>query len=91
MEDVVVGLGESLLATHMSMVIGPSSDDRVEFLDHLFLFCASHVCNRAANFLHKGCVVLLGWRDDQLALVFAYILSQEVEPVFDVCCDCLFF
>src|SRR6266851_5654489 len=67
------------------MIVGPSQDDWVELLYQYLLLGGCVRLNDRADFLQEGVRVLLRRLDEQLAAVFAEILSEEIEPFFDMC------
>ena len=66
------------------MIICPAPDDRVEQLDQKLLFDRFIPANRRPDFLQEVVRVLLGRFDEQLAVILAEVLSEEVEPLLDV-------
>src|SRR6266487_1202146 len=65
------------------MIIRPTPNGRVE-LTNQHLLCRGRVrLDDRPDFLQEDMRVLLRRLDEQLAVVFAEVLSEEVEPFFD--------
>src|SRR5215210_7379817 len=75
---------EGPFADDVPVIVRPPPDDRVQvryqFADVELLVGL----NKASDFTQEGFGVLPGRLDDELAVVPAYILSEEVEPVLDM-------
>ena len=83
-EDVRVYPTEHLLADYVAVIIGPAPDDGVELVNQVAgcgLFVGVDDCLR---FGQERFDALAGRFDEELAVVLAYVLSQEVESVVDV-------
>ena len=75
---------EDSFADHVPVILNPSPDDRVEQADQIFRFGLWVGLDDLADFLHQFSDAFLGRFDQQFVAILAYILAEEVEPVFDV-------
>jgi hypothetical protein len=80
----VVDFAEGLFADHVPVIIRPTLDNGVKLGNQLTGRGSLMGFNNLSNFGQQGFDLLLGRFNQQLPLVFADILSQEVEPIFDV-------
>ena len=80
---------ERLLGRAVLMVVGPATNDRVQQANQQGLADGFVRINDSPDFLHKRVRVLLRRFDQWLAVVFAEVLSEEVEPLIDMSDACL--
>ena len=71
----------------MSVILYPSPDDRVEQADQVFSFGLGVGLHHQSHFLHQVLDAFLGRFDEQFVAILAHILTEKVEPVFDMCDD----
>jgi len=69
---------------HMAVVINPAPDDRVECANETLLTLAAVLSDHVPRFFQEAACVLPGGLDQQLAVPFAQVFSEEVEPLVDV-------
>ena len=65
------------------VIVRPAPDDGVELTNQPFLCGRPVRSDDRSDFLQEGVRVLLRRLDEQLAIILAEILSEEVEPFFD--------
>ena len=68
----------------MAVVVDPSPNDRVECTNQTLLASAAVLSDHFPRFLQEAACVLPGGLDQQLAVPFAQVFSEEVEPLVDV-------
>ena len=68
----------------MPVIICPTADNRVEQMYQGFLTSRFIVLDDSPNFLQERVSVLLRWLDEQFAIEFAEMLSEEIEPFVGV-------
>ena len=66
------------------MIKRPASNDRVEQHDESRRRYLRIGFDDIPDFIQKCLDALLGWFDQELAIIFTYILSQEIEPLTHV-------
>jgi len=76
---------ERPLRHDVAMVVGPTPDDGVEMTDQGGLAESAILANELPHLFQERVRVLLGRLDEQLAAILAEVLSEEVEPLFDMC------
>ena len=76
---------ERLRRHDMPMIVHPTSDDRVELAYQAFLANGLVRIYDASDFLQERVRVLLRWLDEQCAVELAEMLSEEVEPLVNMC------
>ena len=83
LEDGMVDGGEKAFTDDMSMVLCPSSDDRIELSDELPRRNLRLVPDEGSHLLQEPRAVLFGWFDEQFLVVFADVLTEKVKSIFD--------
>ena len=66
------------------MIVSPTSDNRIELTDQVFLFRGTIRANLTTYLFHEGVQVLLGGFNQELAAILAQVLPKEVEALFDM-------
>ncbi len=89
--EVVLHAGERSLGDDVSMVVGPTPQQRVEFPDQNRCGKSTAVANHLPGFLQHVPYALSRWLDQQFVSVLAHPLSQEIKSLGDVRDECLFF
>src|SRR5690606_18180547 len=69
----------------MFMVIDPTTDDRIQLPDQVFLLGTFIGIDHTSTFLKKCLGILPGWFDEQFAPVLAYVPPQKIKAVVNVC------
>jgi hypothetical protein len=81
----VADFDEGLLTGDMPVIIGPSSDDRIELHDQVSGSCLRIPFDDSPGFVQKRRYILFRWRDDYLAIVVsAEMLSEEIKAILNV-------
>jgi len=75
---------EGFRCDHVAMIVSPSPNNRVEQSYQIFLFGRTVPTDNRPNLFKEGVRVLLRRLDQELAAIFADVLAQEVESLFDV-------
>lgn len=81
---LIVDVCEGLFANHMAVVVGPTSDNGVEFGNQLTSRQMVMGLDDGTNFEQQGLDALFGWFDEQLAFVLTDILAQEIKALFNI-------
>lgn len=68
----------------MTVIVCPTADDWVEQPDQILLLCGAIRANLTTHLFQEGAHVLLGGCNQELAAIFAQVLPQEVEALFDM-------
>src|SRR5215510_3663078 len=69
----------------MPVIIGPSSDDRIDLHDQVSGSCLCIPFDDSPGFVQKRCYILFRWRDDDLAIVVsAKMLPEEIKSILNV-------
>ena len=90
-EDYVVKFREHHLRGHISKIVCPAHNLRIELSYHVSLLCRSHVVDYFMRCLRKLLLALLAWLYQQFAVpILAYVEAEEVEAIFYMCYQCLF-
>ena len=85
LKDGTIYILKDFLTDHMLVIPGPSSNERVEQQDQIS-GCGSLVfLHDFSDFFQERFHVLLGRFDNELTVVLAYMLSEKVEAVFNMC------
>ena len=84
LKDNMVDFLESVLATHVAMVVDPSPDKRVQLLDQVPGGCSGVFGDDGSHLTQYFFDTLFGRRNQEFAFVLADILSQEVESFFKI-------
>src|SRR4030095_11401718 len=72
-------------AGDMQVIIGPSSDDRIELHDQVSGNCLCIPFDDSPGFVQKRRYILFRWRDDDLAsVVSAKMLPEEIKSILNV-------
>ena len=74
---------ERLLRHNVTMVVGPAPNDGIEMTNQVGLTGSAMPMNKLPHLFQKVVRVFLGRFDEQLVVVFAEVLSEEVESLFD--------
>ena len=86
--DGLVYVVKGYLTHDMSVVVGPASDHAIEAKDQYSGRKSIVSLDRLSNLLEEGFDILVGRFDQQCVLfarlVFAYILTKEIEAFLDV-------
>lgn len=82
--DGTVDVAERPFTTDVPVIVGPTSYDGVEYLDHLGSSGTSVCFENGTDLGQVAFDRCLGWLDDQFAVVFTDVLTEKVEPLFDV-------
>ena len=69
---------------HVAVVIDPAPDDRVECANETLLTLAAVLSDHFPHFFQEVARILPGRLDQQFAVPFAQVLTEEVEPLVDV-------
>src|SRR5215470_5990547 len=78
------------LAHHMPMIVGPTPDFGVEFVDDIGGRLAQRSFDRSSDSSQEGLSTFLGRLDEQFSVgISAHVLSEEVEALLHVRNDCL--
>ena len=78
------------LAHHMPMIIGPTTDFWVEFVDQVGGRRAQRSFDRSSDAAQQSLDIFLGGLDEQLSIgISAHVLSEEVKALLHVHTDCL--
>ena len=75
---------ERPLRHDMAMVVGPATNDWVELTDQVGLADSATLTNQLPHLVQESVRIFLGGLDKQLAAILAEILSEEVEPLFNM-------
>ena len=75
---------ERFLGRAVLVVVGPATNDGVQQANQQCLADGFIRINDSTDFLHKRVRVLLRRFDQWLAVVFAEVLSEEVEPLVNM-------
>ena len=79
---------ESFIADDMPVVVRPTANHRVEFLYQFPSRQGFVGLHDLSDFLKKCFHILLGWGNKQFVLfahlVLAYVLTEEIEPLFNM-------
>jgi len=88
--NLAVDMGEYFFADDVSMVIGPSTNDRVEFRYQTVGGQVSALgFDNVSHSVQELALALGRWFDEEFAVVFADVLSKKVESVLDMGDTCL--
>src|ERR1019366_4853271 len=79
--DFMVYAVERIRCRAMPVVVGPATNDRVQYCCQVRLADGLVRFNQSPDFLQEHLRVLLRWFHQRLAIVFAEVLSEEVEPL----------
>jgi hypothetical protein len=80
----MIRVGVSSFATLVTVVVGPASNDGVQF-HHQRSCCSGLVgSDDVSDLCQVGFHIFLSGFDNELAIVLAYILTQEVKPFGNV-------
>ena len=78
------------LAHHMPMIVGPTPDFGVEFVDQVGGRLAQRSFDHSSDATQESLGTFLGGLDEQFSVgVSAHVLSEEVKALLHVCNDCL--
>ena len=83
-EDGVVHFAEGGFAHNMSVIVGPSSNFRVELCYQMSGVCLLVILHDFSDLLQERFDVLVRGFDEEFPLVLAYILSEKIEAVLNV-------
>src|ERR1051326_8190694 len=82
---------ERSLGDHVSMVVGPAPQQRVEFADQNRRGYSTATANQLPGLLQHAAHTLRRWPDQQFVSVLAHSLAQEIKSLGDVRDERLFF
>ena len=86
---MVIYADKRALTHHMPMIVGPTPDFGVEFMDQIGGRDAQRSFDSLPDAAQEGFNVLLGRLDEQLPVrVAAHVLSEEIKAVLHVRNDC---
>ena len=89
-EDGVVDAAKSTFADHVPMIVGPTPNLWVEFLNQISCRHAERGFDRGSDARQESFDIFLGGLDEQFAVrVTAHILSEEVKAFLHVRDNCL--
>src|SRR5262249_21154531 len=75
---------ESVLGRAALMIVGPATNDGVQQANQRCLADGLVRIDDSSDFLQERVRVLLRWFHQWLAIVFAEVLSQEIEPLVNM-------
>ena len=87
--ELNVYVRKGFLTADVSVVVHPSSEDRVHLSDHRSRFCRWVAFENAPQVVQQFLDPFLCWLDQQLAMVFADVLPQKVKTFRDMYNACL--
>src|SRR6185436_4503919 len=77
------------LGSSIAEVIGPTTQERVEFADELLLSAAKSGLDQLSDFDPQGFELTLGGSDQEFIPKFAHGVPQKIKALLNVGDDCL--
>lgn len=79
----MVYLGEGFLGDSSPVVVCPSDYLWIEQPNQVLLFCLPINLHGYSDVFQERLDILFGWLDEQLAILFPYIPSENIKPFCD--------
>src|SRR5258708_2130971 len=84
LKDGTIYILKDFLAHHMLVIPCPPANERVEQQDQISRCGSLVLLHDLSDFFQERFHVLLGRFDNELPIVLAYMLSEEVEAIFNM-------
>src|SRR5438046_6211216 len=87
-KDEIIYPGERLFGNHISMIVCPTTNNRIKLSYHLMLRRCFILTDDVCDFLFEKFDVCFGGFNQQLALIFTNILSKKIKSLLNIYNPC---